>query len=85
MSVCFSYQIRHDEFLEWPAEERAKALAYKTEESLTCSMCGTAEWEWEEDRFAYEPMEKICRGCELKDLVSTEHRPGKFTILRPRR
>lgn len=28
-------------------------------------MCGTAQWEWDEDRFAYEPVEKFCQGCYL--------------------
>ena len=29
-------------------------------------MCGTADWEWQQDRFAYEPVEKFCHGCYLK-------------------
>jgi len=32
-------------------------------------MCGTAEWEWDADRFAYEPVEKYCHGCFIKDAA----------------
>lgn len=32
-------------------------------------MCGTAEWEWLENRFAYEPARQVCFGCEKKDLM----------------
>lgn len=48
------------------------------EKSSHCTMCGTAEWEWELDRFAYEPVVKICRGCEIKESVSdqTNRQPG---------
>lgn len=36
-------------------------------------MCGTAEWEWVEDQYAYEPMRQICFGCQRKDLARDEH------------
>jgi hypothetical protein len=36
-------------------------------------MCGTAPWEWDEkqggSRFAYEPVEEVCPGCEKKDWL----------------
>ena len=31
-------------------------------------MCGTADWEWEEDRFAYEPVLHQCWGCYYKSV-----------------
>ena len=39
------------------------------EKAERCVMCGTAPWEWDEDRFAYEPIEKLCRGCYLKEMA----------------
>ena len=87
MAVCEVYQIPHSKFLRWDPEDRAKALAYKIEESSKCGGCGTADWEWEQDRVAYIPVEKICRGCEIKELVSegTEHHAGKYVTLEPRK
>lgn len=49
-------------------------------------MCGTASWEWEENRFAYEPTEVFCHGCYQKSIYSdTEHRslPGTTVSLTP--
>jgi hypothetical protein len=47
-------------------------------------MCGTAEWEWKENRFAYEPMDKICMGCYYKEVTQTgQDRPGVSTVLVP--
>ena len=33
-------------------------------------MCGTASWEWEEDRFAYEAVDTFCHGCYLKSVYT---------------
>ncbi len=33
-------------------------------------MCGTAPWEWEENRFAYTPVEDFCQGCYQKSIYS---------------
>jgi hypothetical protein len=33
---------------------------------LRCPHCGTAEWEWEEDRDAYIAEARICRGCHRR-------------------
>lgn len=54
--------------MEWDPEDRAKLIAYLLEQSGKCQSCGTAEWEWEEDRFAYEPSVLQCWGCYLKEL-----------------
>lgn len=43
-------------------------MAYLLEEGSKCQQCGTAAWEWEEDRYAYEPSVHQCWGCYLKDL-----------------
>ena len=50
-------------------ERVAKALAFMLEKSARCDMCGTAEWEWEADRRAYEPVEKFCMGCYLRHMA----------------
>lgn len=48
-------------------------------------MCGTADWEWEEDRRAYEPIEKFCHGCYLKSLFGSDSSdmPGTTIELTP--
>lgn len=87
MAYCAPLGLPHSRFLAWDDEDRAKALAWKIEEATNCPSCGTAEWEWDEDRIAYIPVEKICRGCEIKELVSesSEHHAGKYVTLEPRK
>ena len=70
MSYCVEKGIPHDEWLSWPAESRAKHLAYLLEQAEVCVLCGTAEWEWKENRFAYVAREKFCHGCYLKEVTS---------------
>jgi len=55
------------------------------EKAARCQMCGTADWEWEADRYAYEPAVRLCRGCEIKESVSdqTDKRPGQRVELAP--
>ena len=38
-------------------------------ESEICQLCGTAQWEWEENRFAYEAEEAFCQGCYIKTVT----------------
>lgn len=72
MSYCVEKGIPHDVWLSWPAESRAKHLAYMLEQADTCQLCGTAEWEWKENSFAYEVSETFCRGCYMKEVASEE-------------
>jgi hypothetical protein len=58
--------------LQWDPEDKAKVIAYMLENALRCSMCGTAEWEWEENRFAYTPVDKFCRGCYQKSVFGDQ-------------
>lgn len=60
-------------------------VAYKLEDALRCSLCGTAEWEWEENRFAYEPVATRCHACYLKDIAGedTHNQPGVTISLLP--
>lgn len=71
MSLCSEYGIPHSEFLSWDAEDRVKALAFALEKGERCTLCGTAPWEWEENKFAYTPQDHYCHGCYLK-TVATE-------------
>lgn len=66
MSLCNQWGIPHSEFLEWSAEDRAKAMAFVSVKAEHCELCGTAQYEWDENRRAYEPVEKMCMGCYLK-------------------
>ena len=47
-------------------------LAFAAEKALRCSMCGTADWEWEEDFRRYEPVTVRCYGCYLKEVAGAE-------------
>lgn len=70
MSYCTEKGIPHSVFLEWDPEDRAKTLAYIMETNARCTMCGTAPWEWEENRFAYTAVDEFCQGCYQKARFS---------------
>lgn len=80
MAYCADHGIPHSEFLEWEAVDRAKALAWMLEKGERCALCGTAPWEWEQDKFAYEPVDHFCKGCYLKHVASEEKRLPGTTI-----
>jgi hypothetical protein len=67
--------------------DRAKLVAYLIESSSVCQSCGTAEWEWEEDRYAYEAIVVRCHGCAVKDASADEakDKPGARISLMPTR
>jgi len=51
-------------------------------------MCGTADWEWERDPYAYVPMPHQCKGCLLRETMQAdEDTSGKGITIRliPRR
>lgn len=86
LGYCVDKAIPHSKFLEeWGVEDRAKLVAYKIEESTRCQMCGTAEWEWDANPYAYEPVQKRCHGCYLKDISHEDGQttPGTQVILLP--
>lgn len=85
VSYCYEKGIPHSEFLNWLPEDRAKAMAFQLEQATRCGMCGTAEWEWEANRRAYEPVEKFCMGCYLKHCAGEEagSMPGTTIALTP--
>lgn len=87
MTYCYEQGIPHSEFLQWNPEDRAKTLAFMLEQGSKCGMCGTAEWEWEADRRAYEPVEKFCMGCYLRHMANEDSgsMPGTTIALEPSR
>lgn len=87
MNYCGERGIPHSEFLDWEDEDRAKAIAWVAEQGTKCPNCGTADWEWERDPYAYEPVANICHGCEVKEYAreETANHAGVFVTLRPRR
>lgn len=86
MSWCSDHGLPHSALLDWSNDDRAKLAAYLTESGQRCSMCGTAPWEWEEDRFAYEALPIQCHGCYLKEIGREEDmQPGTHMSLVPKR
>lgn len=61
-------------------------MAYLLESGAKCQQCGTADWEWEEDRFAYEPVSLQCHGCYLKAVAHDDASdvPGTRVALVPK-
>lgn len=86
MAVCSEYRIPHSEYLAWSEADQAKAVAYLTHKAEKCTLCGTAEWEWDPEqggtRFAYEPVEKVCPGCYAKHGQGSDQ-PGAYITLEP--
>lgn len=71
--------------MDWDPDDQAKALAFLIEEGQRCQMCGTADWEWQDNKYAYEPTAKFCKGCYLKDTAQedSQNLPGTTVILEP--
>lgn len=70
VSYCADKGIPHAELLGWDVSSRAKLLAQLMEAADRCQMCGTAEWEWNENAYAYEPNEHFCKGCYLREIAN---------------
>ena len=86
MAYCVDKGIPHSTFLEWDPEDRAKTMAHLMEQNERCVSCGTAPWEWEQDRFAYTAVDEFCHGCYQKAMFSdTQSRslPGTNVRLVP--
>lgn len=91
LAYCFEKGLPHSHLLggplKWTPEDRAKLVAYSLEAAERCAMCGTASWEWEEDRFAYAAVRQTCMGCQQKDLLrddDTPNPPGTSIVLIPK-
>jgi len=86
MSWCSERGIPHSALLDWANEDRAKLAAFLMESNDRCASCGTADWEWEEDFFAYEAMPMQCRGCFMKEAAREDETPlGTRIALIPKR
>jgi len=70
LAFCNEHGIPHSEFLSWDPDDRSKAIGYLAYEGEKCALCGTADWEWEENRFAYEPVLHQCMGCYYKSVYN---------------
>lgn len=70
MSYCTDKGIPHSVFLDWEPEDRAKVIAFLMEQAERCTMCGTAPWEWDENKFAYTAVDHFCQGCYQKSIYS---------------
>ena len=82
MTWCKQAGIPHSEFKSWDVEDQSKALAFLIEENAKCGMCGTAEWEWEEDKRAYAPMENFCMCCYIKTVFGEDGNTAPGTTIR---
>lgn len=60
-----------------------KVLAWLAEEAQRCNMCGTADYEWDADKFAYVAHVNVCRGCALREQSSdlAKDVPGGSVVL----
>jgi hypothetical protein len=85
LQFCDEHGLPHSQFLSWDPSDRSKAIAFVMEKAERCVMCGTAAWEWAENRRAYEPVEHFCQGCYLKAVANDDPRaqPGITIELLP--
>ena len=83
---CSQHGLAHSELLAWSDEDRSKLMAFLLEDASRCQMCGTSQWEWEEDPFAYEAMSMHCEGCARKEFAreDAEEQAGTRIALVPR-
>lgn len=51
---------------------RSAVVAVAMEKAESCSMCGTAEWEWAADPDAYRALQMTCSGCAAKDRARAD-------------
>ena len=91
MAVCAHYRIPHSTLLDWPADDRSKAIWWHIRTKTTCSGCGTRPEEWDEDlggdRHAYAATEYRCPGCEQVQAkqasLGDEQGRGVYVALKP--
>jgi hypothetical protein len=80
MAYCGPKGIKLSEFLSWPDDDQAAALAWQAHEGRRCGSCGTHPDEWDPEaggsRGAYTPEVYACRGCErLEQLRDSDAVP----------
>lgn len=97
MAFCNERGIPHSVFLgrvvgpgepQWLPEDRAKAIAAVLEKGEVCGRCHTADWQWEEDPHAFEPVKLNCKGCYVLRKAEEGERestmPGDVLVLVPK-
>jgi hypothetical protein len=52
---------------EWANEDKAILLAVQLEKAQRCPMCGTSEWEHQENPGGFTAVLNTCPGCKIKD------------------
>jgi hypothetical protein len=84
---CSDHGLPHSTLLTWSPEDRAKLTAHLMESSQRCQMCGTSQWEWDQDKHAYEGAINECRGCMIKDAAQedVQSSAGRTVVLVPTR
>lgn len=93
MSYCHERGISHSHYhggpRMWEPEDRSKNLAYSLEKALLCSRCGTAEWETDQDPYAYEAVVEYCRVCHLRDVAQEQNKDqtgsGQTIVMLPKK
>lgn len=84
---CSDHGLPHSDLLGWDPVDRAKLVAHLVSSGERCTMCGTAQWEWDQDPGAYEAGTHLCLGCRTKEEAA-EDAPkisGQRVVLVPRR
>ena len=94
MGWCTDHGLPHSTLLSWDEEDRAKLVAQLIERAEVCQGCGTAAWEWDEEKgghpFAYQAGTSYCKGCALKEAEREnlaedgDTSPGLSIVLIPR-
>lgn len=68
MAYCGPRGIPLSKFLQWSPDDQQAALAWQADQDERCPHCGTADWEWEENRDAYSTEVRVCRGCHRRGM-----------------
>lgn len=86
MRWCSDKGIPHSEYLSWRQSDREKLIAFLLDDNARCKQCGTADWEWEENRYAYQAELEFCQGCmhlEAAREDQSDTPPGASIVLVP--
>ena len=51
-------------------------VAVSLERAERCTMCGTADYEWAEDPYAYEAVRVSCPGCLRRETLQEDSGSG---------
>lgn len=52
--------------------DRSVVVAVALEEAQRCGLCGTANWQWEDDPEAFVAASVVCPGCARRDVATEE-------------